>query len=591
DLIAILDRPNAQYNDLLRLIDEIAFVQNDTGEIAELHFWKGKVLSLLNKRHLQSIAAKSFARCLISGAPRKRYDESALKALTTIHAKLATQTELHRWIRELMNYNGILFEDITPTTPISGQRFTRIAIGDYDNNGYPDLLFNGNRLYSNESGKGFADVSESANVANLKSNGGLWADFNLDGHLDFMTISHNTDGMGERLMKNMDGTRFVSVNERAGDIDDLFHTEGAAWIDIDGSGYPSIYTANYETWQQRSGYPDFFWYNDKGYFSDLSDARGMRLPAYADKPGLAGRGVAPADFDNDGKQEILVTNYRLNRNICWKQADSLFVDIAPLYGLAGTNKNGYYGHSIGADWGDFDNDGDLDLFVANLAHPRYIDISDVSMLLRNDGLSYHVVETDTIYYWKFTDITREAGITFDELHSDPLWFDADNDGFLDLFITSVYENDRSYLYRNNKDGTFTDITWLANARVYNGWGNASADLDRDGLPDLVVGSGNGTKILINRTQTRNRAVYVKPVWKSGAVLLPQDPGQFHQFPNSPAYGTRVKVILRHPSGKIYSLVRELSSAKGTTSQNAQELHFGIGRSSLVSIKRVHYGKD
>ncbi|MDZ4183055.1 MAG: VCBS repeat-containing protein, partial [Candidatus Cloacimonadaceae bacterium] len=479
----------------------------------------------------------------------KRFDDSALEALQKIHAKLDIETDLSAWTRSLMSYNGIVFEDITASTPIAGQRYTRIALGDYDNDGFNDLLFNGNRLYRNVDGKSFADVSDTTNVSGLVSNGGLWADFNQDGMLDFMTISHSADFMGERLMKNMDGSRFVDVSERAGDIDDRFPTEGAAWIDLDGKGYPSIYSANYETWQKSSGYPDFLWVNDKGYFSDQSAKRGMRLPVYTEKPGLAGRGVAPADFDNDGKQEILVTNYRLNRNMCWKQADSLFVDIASLYGLAGTNKNGYYGHSIGADWGDYDNDGDLDLFIANLAHPRFIDISDISMLLRNDGLSYHVVETDTIYYWKFTDVTREAGITYDELHSDPLWFDADNDGWLDLFITSVYENDRSYLYRNNGDGTFTDITWLANARVYNGWGNASADLDRDGLPDLVVGSGNGTRILMNRTQTPNRSLYVKPVWKSGEILLPNDPDQFSKFPNSPAFGTRVMVTLRDPSGK------------------------------------------
>lgn len=591
DLTAILDNPSKQYKELLRLLDEISFDHNDTGEIAELHFWRGKVLSLLKHKQIQKVAAKSFVRCLIAGSPRKRFDDSALEALQKISSRLGIKNELSAWTRSLMSYNGIVFEDITDSTSIAGQRFTRIALGDYDNDGFTDLLFNGNRLYRNEDGKSFADVSDTTNVSGLVSNGGLWADFNQDGMLDFMTISHSADFMGERLMKNMDGSRFVDVSERAGDIDDRFPTEGAAWIDLDGMGYPSIYSANYETWQKSSGYPDFLWFNDKGYFSDHSAKRGMRLPVYTEKPGLAGRGVAPADFDNDGKQEILVTNYRLNRNMCWKQADSLFVDIAPLYGLAGTNKNGYYGHSIGADWGDYDNDGDLDLFIANLAHPRFIDISDISMLLRNDGLTYHVVETDTIYYWMFTDVTREAGITYDELHSDPLWFDADNDGWLDLFITSVYENDRSYLYRNNGDGTFTDITWLANARVYNGWGNASADLNRDGLPDLVVGSGNGTRILMNQTQTLNRSLYVKPVWKSGEILLPDDPEQFHKFPNSPAFGTRVMLTLRDPSGYSYTLSRELSSAKGTTSQNAQELHFGIGRSTVIDIKRVCHDQD
>lgn len=160
------------------------------------------------------------------------------------------------------------------------------------------------------------------NISQLNSTGGLWADFNRDGLLDFVAISHNADSLGEALMKNQDRSRFVKVNERAGDIDDRFPTEGAAWIDIDGTGYPSLYCANYEKWQVRAGYPDFLWHNDKGYFSDMSEELGFRSPAYTDNPGLAGRGVAPADFDNDGTQEILVTNYRLTRNFCWDRQET-----------------------------------------------------------------------------------------------------------------------------------------------------------------------------------------------------------------------------------------------------------------------------
>ena len=585
--IALLKKPDSRCRALLDSLRQVDFADNDRGDLAELHFWLGKVQGLAKTGKSLQDAARSFSQSLIYGSPRKKYDESCLQALRLIHDRLRIKIGLNDWIRKMMGYSGIVFEEYT----FPGQRYTRVAIGDYDNDGFNDLLFNGNALIHNERGKAFTNVSDSTNVAELRSNGGLWADFNRDGQLDFATISNNSDGLGEALMKNQGAGRFVKVNERAGDIDDTYPTEGAAWIDTDGQGYPSLYTANYEKWQQRSGYPDFFWHNDKGYFTDESVSRGFRTPPYTDNPGQAGRGVAPADFDNDGTQEILVTNYRLNRNFCWKQQDSLFVDVAPLYGLTGKYKEGYYGHSIGADWGDYDNDGDLDLFVANLAHPRFIDISDISQLLRNDGLVCRVVESDTLWFWQFTDVTKAAGITYDELHSDPLWLDADNDGRLDLFITSVYENDRSYLYHNNGDGTFTDITWLANARVYNGWGNATGDLDRDGLADLVVGSGNGTKILFNRTKTKNKALCVKPVWKGDAIVLAKEPDEFSQYPNSPAFGARVRVTVNDPDGKIRYLVRELSSAKGTTSQNAQELHFGLGRGKAVSIERVKYAQD
>ncbi|MDD4309345.1 MAG: VCBS repeat-containing protein, partial [Candidatus Cloacimonetes bacterium] len=489
--------PKNEVKKLLAMLRKISFSNNDRGEISELHYWMGRVHLLNNPKSKK--AAENFGKCLSWGSPRRKYDIEAWNAILAIHKSRKVKETPQAWMRRLLKYNGIVFEDVSTISGLNEKGYSRVALGDFNADSNIDILFSGSHLYRNEGNMSFIDVSDSLNIRSNSSTGGLFADFNRDGLLDIVSLSNASEGRGELLLKNQNGTRFVNVNERAGDINDSYPSEAAAWIDLDGTGYPSLYVANYEKWQVRNGFPDFYWDNDKGYFSDKSEASGILFPEYTTNPGQAGRGVAPADFDNDGKQEILVTNYRLNRNFCWKQVDSLFVDMAALYGLTGSFKQGYYGHSIGADWGDYDNDGDLDLFVANLAHPRYIDISDKSMLLRNDGLAYRIVEQDTVYYWQFTDVTTQAGISYDELHADPLFIDADNDGFLDLFVTSVYENDRSYLYRNNGNGTFSDITWLAGARVYNGWGNASADLDRDGFPDIVVGSGNGVRILHNKT--------------------------------------------------------------------------------------------
>ena len=78
-----------------------------------------------------------------------------------------------------------------------------------------------------------------------------------------------------------------------------------------------------------------------------------------------------------------------------------------------------------------------------------------------------------------------------------MWFDFDNDGWLDLFITSIYEGCHSFLYRNKGDGTFEDVTWLAGVRTENGWGCAWSDFNRDGAPDLVVASNSGLKLYKN----------------------------------------------------------------------------------------------
>ena len=574
-----------QQKELFALLSTVNFSNNNRGEQAESNFWMAKTLLLTGKKADQKKAAKYLTQCLILGSPRNRYDMDAMALMAKLHTTLKIKEEPLQWMQKIAEYKGICFTDISYNAGLKGEGYSRVAIADYNADGLNDILFNGKYLYKNEGGLQFTEVSDSAGLADLNSSGGIFADFNKDGLLDLVSYSHSSQGRGDQLLKNNDNVKFVNVNERAGDIDDTYPTEAVAWIDITRNGYPSLYSANYEIWQKRSGYPDFFWENKDGYFTDKSEDYGFREPYYTDHPGLPGRGVAPADFDNDGKQEIYVTNYRLSRNFYWKQIDTLFVDVAAFYGIAGTYKNGYYGHSIGADWGDYDNDGDLDLFVANLAHPRYIDISDISMLLRNDGLTYRVVENDTIYYWQFTDVTTQAGIKYDELHSDPLFFDADNDGYLDLFITSVYENERSYLYHNQGDGTFEDVTWLAGARVYNGWGNACADLNRDGLQDLVVGSGNGARILQNTTPTKNKGMVIKPYWKNDLVLLETKPENFAKVPNSPAFGTRVEVTIKRPFHKKQTLIRELCSAKGTGSQNAPELHFGLGKAKVIQIRK------
>lgn len=577
NLIAICSSNSNDWIEMIDTLEQITFPDNDRGELAELNYWLGRAYALASESFSPDYIAAYFAKSLAYGSPRNRYDEDCYKYILQLHKISMVKTDPLTWMRQLLDYSGPIFADQTSLLGLADTRFTRIAIGDYNNDGWHDLLFNGCRLYRNDMGTGFTDVSDTTNVSYFPASGGLWADFNRDGRLDYVTLSHD-ELTGEQLMKNQGNEYFVSVNERAGDIADTYPTEGGAWIDPQLTGYPSLYLANYEKWMQRTGYEDYYHQNNEGYFTDQSSALGFYAPKYATDPGLAGRGVAPADFDNDGIQEILVTNYRLTRNFLWDFQDSIWVDTAGHNTLQGKCKQGYYGHSIGADWGDYDNDGDLDLFIANLAHPRYIEISDVSFLLRNDGPAQRVVEADTLFYWQFTDVTRKAGITYDELHSDPLWVDVDNDGDLDLFITSIYENERSYLYENLGNGSFRDITYLSGARVYNGWGNAMGDLNRDGLADIVVGSGSGTRILINQTPTENKSQWIKPVHYNGEVVFIPSYTEHSDYPNSPAFGTRFEILTQDREGRSFNLklMRELSSAKGTSSQSCQELHFGLG---------------
>lgn len=571
-----------EFDKLLDFAMSLKANDNDSGQAAELAFYQGRILSMSDDESHSLAAAKAFLQCLIKGAPRKAYDDQAQKALQQIYQKQESQLEFDDWCRSLAEYQGPVFEDVTQELGMEDRKFNRIAIGDYDNDGWLDLLFDGKHLFRNIQGRFFEEVTDSLGLGQLSASGGLWADFNKDGILDFVSLSHSAQGNGDALMKQQSDGRFVKVNERAGDIDDTLPSEAAAWVDVDMTGYPSLYVANYEKGSLGAGTPDFFWHNDHGYFMDKSQDLGFRQSQ--DVEGLCGRGVAPADFNDDGKTDILVTNYRLQRNFLFVNESDGFVDQAFQNQVAGHFTQGYYGHSIGADWGDFDNDSDLDLIICNLAHPRYIDFSDITMLLRNDGEAEYEIDGRIFRYHKFIDVTKQAGITYDELHSDPTFLDVDNDGYLDLFISSIYEDERSYLYHNNGDGSFSDVTWLSGARVYNGWGNACGDLNRDGLIDLVIASSSGIKILYNETPTTNQALFIKPVWEKDEIVLLENAWEHPLHPNSPAFGTRVTVKL--DDGK--TLVRELNSAKGTCSQNAQELHFGLGKSQVIKLNRGLY---
>jgi hypothetical protein len=197
-----------------------------------------------------------------------------------------------------------------------------------------------------------------------------------------------------------------------------------------------------------------------------------------------------------------------------------------------------------------DNDGDLDLVSANLAHPRYIEVSDMSMLLRNEGAPN----------WHFTDGRAAAGIKYAETHSDPVWWDVDSDGDLDLFVTSIYQNCGSFLYLNNGRGHFQDVTWLAGARTFNGWGCAACDYDHDGDLDLAVGSGSGFSLL------RNDGIWGAQRTRHWLQVRAEGVGS-----NTAGIGARVTVTRRG-----VSQTRDVEGGRGTTSQSSLVSFFGLG---------------
>jgi len=465
-------------------------------------------------------AREHFLLSVIAGSPRNTWPEKSLKALSEMGVSDPVAAA-----REMLDYSGMAFVDKTSDMgfPVD-MKASRVAVGDHNHDGWEDVLLQG-RLFENDKGRGFAEVTDRLGLSGVSGSGALFIDYDNDGWDDILIL-----GKAERLFRNEKGKRFTEID--AGLVDTL-PTEGASGFDLNGDGWPEIYLANYESGGLGKGTPDILYMNDRGRFRPVEIAPET----------LCGRGVAASDFDLDGDCDLYVANYRLQRNFFYINQGGVLLDSAFQYGVAGKDREDWFGHSIGPAWADFDNDGDFDLLVCNLAHPRYIDFSEKTVLYQATGRQDE----------PFQDVREQVGITYDECHSEPLWGDFDNDGDPDLYLTSVYEKERSYLYQNmlceTGEARFQDVTFLAGARVLNGWGTAALDFDHDGDLDIAVGSGSGFRFLVNETETKNTWIEIEGLPRGAVVRL--------------------------MAGEVL-MTRQAEFAKGTTSQSSSVLHFGLG---------------
>ncbi len=478
----------------------------------------------------------------------------------------------------------VTFSNVSEQVGLAGVRGSRFSWGDYDNDGDQDLLINGKRLFRNNGAPNwdFTDASTQAGLYGQTSSG-VWADYDNDGWLDFYAAA----GLGRWDIlwhNNGDGT-FSNVTDEAGGVNDFLPSESAGWGDYDNDGFVDLYVANYE-WTipdpyQSFGTVDVLWHNNgDGTFTNVTAAAG--IDDYTNP--LQGRGVAWGDYDNDGDLDIYVSNYRIVPNYLWENnGDGTFTERAFDKGVAGierwwSGQGPYYGHTIGSAWGDIDNDGDLDLFAANLVHKDNVWpwirglICDDSKLYQNNGSAEG---------YSFWDIREQAGIPIippgermydpasgntyyrDELYSSPAFADYDNDGDLDLFVTQVYYlvHGDSHLFRNNGNLTFTNVTEDAGVKVWNSWGTSWADYDNDGDMDLIVeGSSYPNPFYEVRLYRNNGSpntwlkVNLRGCWSNWAGI-----------------GARVTVT----NGTVTQM-REVEGGTGTgSSQNSLPVEFGF----------------
>ncbi|MCF3649467.1 CRTAC1 family protein [Synoicihabitans lomoniglobus] len=338
--------------------------------------------------------------------------------------------------------------------------------------------------------KRFPDIAGSLGLAVDDLSGGLvMEDFDRDGWLDLMVSAWGFDGQLRYFHNNGDGS-FTELTDTAG-LTGLFGGLNMIHGDIDNDGFMDVLVLR-GAWLAKDGrFPNSLLRNNgDNTFTDVTEAAGL----------LEGHSTQTAtwfDFNGDGWLDIFIGNEsvpgdpefdacQLFRN----NQDGTFTDIAATSGVAIVD------WVKGVTSGDFNNDGRPDLYVSSLTGPN--------RLLRNDGpASPGDLKSD----WIFTDVTKTAGVA-DPQKSFPCWFfDYNNDGWLDLFVTgysirnagdiladllgSKTAGERARLYRNNGDGTFTDASAEAGLdQILHMMGGNFGDLDNDGWLDFYVGTGD-----------------------------------------------------------------------------------------------------
>lgn len=263
---------------------------------------------------------------------------------------------------------------------------------------------------------------------------------------------------------------------------------GCAFADLDNDGWPDILLLNGKDWQPGSAHYHSALYhnNHNGTFTDVTKGSGLDIELYA-------LGVAVGDYDNDGLPDVYITALdgdRLFRN----RGANHFIDATAASGI----KNADFGTS--AAWFDFDRDGKLDLLVAN--YVEWSPQTDQRCSMDGKTKSYCTPEAYKgkslkLYHnggaGRFTDVTAKTGLADPSSKSLGITvFDLNADGWPDLFIANDTQPNK--LYRNNKDGTFTEtavqagVAYSDDGTARGGMGTDAADLSRSGRPDLVVGN-------------------------------------------------------------------------------------------------------
>ncbi|MDT4965417.1 MAG: enediyne biosynthesis protein [Acidobacteriota bacterium] len=508
----------------------------------------------------------------------------------------------------------VVFTDITAQSKIDFRRAASltsqkyllesmgggVAMFDYDNDGRMDLYFtNGalltdpmpkgampdkreprfwNRLYHQKADATFEDVTERARVKGEGySMGAAAGDFDADGFVDLYVTGY---GFNILYRNRGDGT-FEDVTKRVGIAASGWSTS-AGWFDYDRDGRLDLFVARYADWDFEKGaiycgdlrpgfraycHPDNFKGASNLLFHQKADGTFEEVSALAKiaNPNGKGLGVAFADFDNDGWTDVFVANDSVRQELYRNKGDGTFEDQALVAGV-GYDENGKTFAGMGVDARDYDNDGLPDIFITALSNETY-------PLYRNNGDGSFNYTTNSSGIGRITLLNSGWGTRF---------FDADNDGWLDIFVaqghvldtiekTSAYLKYKQapLLMRNTGKG-FVNISATA-GQPFNtpltARGASFGDLDNDGDTDVVIGVVEGAPVVLRNEGTRNHWLGVS---LAGA--------------GSNRNGLGARTTMTNENGD--KRTSDVTSAGSYLSANDPRVIFGLGSTTRVKMVEV-----
>lgn len=412
-----------------------------------------------------------------------------------------------------------------------------IAVADFDGDGHFDLFVGfrdrENRLYRNNGDGTFVDVARTAGLADQQdTRAAAWGDFNGDGLPDLYVGFTADSPIQNRLYSNNGDGTFTDIGQEVG-VATVGESRQAAWIDFDNDGQLDLFVA----FRDRR---NMLFRNERGSFTDVAPAWGVDDPRRT-------VGAVWFDYNMDGRLDLFVANQDGDLNGFYRNDGDRFVDVAAQLEMDGAAHRAMdMDHGgVGVAVADFDNNGQLDLFLANYGP---------NQLFLNLGNG------------TFRDVAEEQGAAGDFHSVTAKAADFDNDGLVDIYVTTFLDsvvNARDQLYRN-VGGSFIDVLPENMANNDGSHGVQWLDTNGNGAVDLVLANNHpeGTHYLFRNLLAPDRAR------RSLQVLVQDGQGGLTRA------GSEVRLYRAGTRELVATGL--VDTGGGYSSQNIAPVHFGLG---------------